>query len=268
MIVSCGAGMTVSRGVRRLLLAVAALFALSAAARAADPDALWHIVHERCAPGAAARGNPAPCALVAYPLGEASGYAVLKDRDGDSQFLLIPTAKITGIEDPAILASDATDYWAAAWSARRFTLARLGRALPRDALSLAINSPSGRSQNQLHIHVDCVRADVRAALHAQLDAIGRQWSPLDGALAGHPYRARRLDGAELGDNPFRLLADSPEVGVGGIGRHTLVVVGATFAAGRDGFVLLDDSVDASPLDRASGEELQDHDCALARLLPN
>jgi CDP-diacylglycerol pyrophosphatase len=40
------------------------------------------------------------------------------------------------------------------------------------------------------------------------------------------------------------------------------VVAETFAGGQDGFVLLDDTVDL-PGDRGSGEELQDHDCAIA-----
>ena len=41
---------------------------------------------------------------------------------------------------------------------------RAGHGLPCDWVSLAINSAAARSQNQLHIHVDCVRADVRKAL--------------------------------------------------------------------------------------------------------
>jgi CDP-diacylglycerol pyrophosphatase len=247
----------------RWLALLLCLFGASAA-HASDPDALWHIVHDQCAPDQAANGNPAPCALVAYPGGEASGYAVFKDRRGATQFLLIPTARITGIEDPAILAPGATNYWQAAWQARRFMLARLGHALPRDAISLAINSPDGRSQNQLHIHIDCLRADVRDALRAQVAAIGPGWAPLGITLAGHPYRARRLDGAELAANPFRLLADATGVGTAEMKIQTLMVVGATFADGRDGFVLLDDRLDAVPGDHASGEELQDHDCAVAR----
>ena len=34
--------------------------------------------------------------------------------------------------------------------------AEAGRALPDDVLSLAINSIHGRSQDQLHIHIDCI----------------------------------------------------------------------------------------------------------------
>ncbi len=46
--------------------------------------------------------------------------------------------------------------------------------------------------------------------------------------------------------------------------QTLVLTGAAFADGRDGFYLLADRVDLLAGDRASGEELLDHDCAVAR----
>ncbi|HEX5262321.1 MAG TPA: CDP-diacylglycerol diphosphatase, partial [Phenylobacterium sp.] len=58
---------------------------------------LWHILHDQCVPGQQARGAPAPCALVTTNEGEARGYVLLKDRTGPAQFLLLPTAKITGI---------------------------------------------------------------------------------------------------------------------------------------------------------------------------
>src|ERR1700723_3475452 len=87
------------------------------------------------------------------------GFVVLKDITGIAQFLLIPTARISGIEDPEILDPQATNYWDAAWRARYFVDERLPTSLPRDAVSLAINSSVGRTQDQLHIHIDCIRPD-------------------------------------------------------------------------------------------------------------
>jgi CDP-diacylglycerol pyrophosphatase len=239
-----------------------ALLLVAGRAMAGDPDALWKLLHDRCVPDFTAHGDPAPCAEVVLPEDAPSGWVVLKDRDGATQYLLMPTQKITGIEDAAILAPNAPNFWAAAWDARTFLLARVGHALPRAAISLAINSPYGRTQNQLHIHIDCLATDVAATLAAHLNGIGLGWTALP--LEGHAYRARRLDGASLEQNPFRLLADDPAVGPAGMGRHTLVLVGETFADGKDGFVLLDDQVDLAAGDRASGEELQDHACAIAR----
>jgi CDP-diacylglycerol pyrophosphatase len=246
----------------RLLCGFALLLAGAARAQAADPDALWKLLHDHCVRNFLTSGSPAPCAEVDLPAGVRSGWVVLKDRDGATQYLVMPTQKITGIEDAAILAPDEPNFFAAAWDARKFFLAKVGHDLPRADISLAINSPYGRSQNQLHIHIDCVRADVAATLATALPGLGENWTPLP--LAGHAYRARRLDGADLSVNPFRLLADDPSIGAAGLGRHTLVVVAENFADGKDGFVLLDDQVDTATGDRASGEELQDHDCAIAR----
>jgi CDP-diacylglycerol pyrophosphatase len=47
-----------------------------------------------------------------------------------------------------------------------------------------------------------------------------------------------------------------------MGHHTLVVVGMLFAGDVPGFILLDDHADPAHGDRGSGEELQDHACAL------
>lgn len=228
-------------------------------ARAADPSALWHIVHDRCVPDEVLHGDPAPCALVDL----AQGYVVLKDIVGATQFLLLPTARIGGIESPALLAPDAPNYFRDAWEARRFTEARAPAPLSREDLSLAINSALGRTQNQLHIHIDCLRADVRDALAQHLAGLGDAWAPFPVPLAGERYIARRVIAPDLGGaNPFRLLAASSPAARAHMGDYTLVVAGASFA-GRPGFVLLADRADPARGNFASGEELQDHACALA-----
>ena len=239
------------------------LLAASLAVRAADPDALWKIVHNRCGPDQQRNTDPAPCAAVSLADGEAHGYAILKDIRGATQFLLIPTGRIKGIESPDILAPDAPNYFAAAWAARSFMAAVLHHDLPRDEVSLAINSPHARTQEQLHIHIDCLRPDVVAALHANTAAIGPAWAPLPASLAGHPYRVRWLAETELASSdPFKLLA--ADVGAAAMPQQTLVVAGAVAADGQPGFVLLADHADLATGDRAGGEELQDHDCAVAR----
>jgi CDP-diacylglycerol pyrophosphatase len=252
-----------------LLVLAAALVALSAMRGiAADPDALWKIVHDRCVPNAEKTGQPAPCALVELRGGVERGYAVLKDLVGVAQFLLIPTARLGGIESPELLTPDAPNYWDDAWQARSDVESKLGHALARDAIGLAINSASGRSQAQLHIHVDCLREDVRAFLRAHESEIGKDWSPPRFRLNSHPYRAMRIEDAELrGADPFRLLADGVPGARANMASQTLVLTGASFADGKDGFYLLADHVDLLSADLASGEELLDHDCAVAKTAP-
>jgi CDP-diacylglycerol pyrophosphatase len=246
------------RGVVFLLLA---MLAMASGARhvAADANVLWHIVREQCVPDQQRNHSPKPCMEVNL----SGGYAVLKDRVGNTQFLLIPTAHVTGIESPEILAPGAPNYWDAAWRARHFVDERAHRDLPREAIGLAINSASGRSQNQLHIHIDCMRVDVMTALREHADKIGMSWAKFPVPLAGDDYMAMRIDRAELGPiNPFVLLADGLPGAGSDMARYTLVVVGAK-ADGGDGFVALAGHATPGTGNLGSGEQLQDHACAAA-----
>jgi CDP-diacylglycerol pyrophosphatase len=94
------------RRIVSVLMAVLAVASCTPTATA-DPDALWTIVSGQCVPDQLTTGAPAPCALVDLDGGESRGYAVLKDLVGATQFLLIPTGRIAGIESPQVLAPDA-----------------------------------------------------------------------------------------------------------------------------------------------------------------
>jgi len=243
------------------LLVLAAFVLTPATLRAANPDALWNIVHGQCVPAELGGSGPAPCSLVDLK----DGYAVLKDIRGATQFLLIPTAKVTGIEDPQIRAPGAPNYWAAAWQARTFMAERAGRPVPRDDVGLAINSIHGRSQNQLHIHIDCLNAKVKQALAQAAGRIGGAWSPMAQPLSGHIYLAMRVEAPDLANiDPFRLVAGGIPSAAADMGNQTIVVVGAVLADGKPGFYILDDRADPAQGDRGSGEELLDHECLVLR----
>jgi CDP-diacylglycerol pyrophosphatase len=221
----------------------------------ADPNALWTIVHDQCVPDQQTSGNPAPCARVDLGDGEQRGYAVLKDLVGATQFLLIPTARIPGIESPALTAPDAPNYFAAAWDARTFVDSRAAVDIPRDWMSLAVNSAVARSQNQLHIHIDCVRSDVKDALSRRIADVGPGWMPFPELLHGHRYLAMTVEGDALDSvNPIELLANRSD----DMGLQTLGAVGAYLPDGQPGFVLLAGRADAATGDPGAGEELQDH----------
>ncbi|KAA0108445.1 CDP-diacylglycerol diphosphatase [Mycolicibacterium sp. P1-5] len=236
------------------LAAALALCLLAPATAYAAPDTLWRIVHDQCVVDVQQHRDPAPCSRVDLSHGEDGGYAVLKDIVGDRQYLVIPTARITGIESPELRDPHATNYFGAAWQARSFVEQRAGGTIPRDWMSLAVNSAVARSQNQLHIHVDCLRADVHDALRSAAGAIGPVWAPLPVPLTGHTYWAMAVDGTDLDADPFRLLADGLEGARDDMGEYTLVVVGT--ATPRAGFVVLADRAD--DVSEAGGEELQDH----------
>jgi CDP-diacylglycerol pyrophosphatase len=231
----------------------------------ASSDVLWHIVHDRCMPHQAQGHEAAPCAYVSPP-GQPWGYALLKDLAGAAQFLMIPTERITGIESPVLLQPGSARYWAAAWDGRRWLEQRMGGKAPRDGIGLAINSALGRSQNQLHIHIDCVRPDVRQMLKAHGEDAGTGWVRLALPPNGHDYEVHKIDAADLDTtvNPFILVADQgPDVS-GNMGIQTIAVVGATFRNGHQGFYLLSDHAAIATRDAGAAEELLDQSCQVAR----
>jgi CDP-diacylglycerol pyrophosphatase len=222
---------------------------------------LWRIISTQCLPGMRERQDPSPCARVSVDGGEAHGFVLLKDREGVAQYLLMPSAKITGIEDPAILAPDAANYFGKAWDERQVVPRRLGRPLDRTELSVVVNSIYGRSQDQLHLHIDCLDKAVAADLRRLAVPHDAAWAAHTVRLDGHPYRVRWLAEDQLGSaNPFKLLAESFPNARHQMGAWTIALVGAAGPGGEPGFYLLADRLDPSAGDRASAEELQDHAC--------
>ncbi len=222
------------RGTAVLALGVGAVLTGAGANPLTDPDSLWKIVHGNCVPTQQSRGSPGECQLVDL----ADRFVILKDLRGNTRFLLIPTDRITGIESPLLLQPGAVNYWRAAWEARRYVEERAGRRLARDMTGLAINSRR-RSQNQLHIHIDCVQPDLRAALREHAAEISDQWSQQPLWLAGHRYYATRLVGDPPSADPFKRLAQRLSDPGSEMGSQSLALIGADFADGRSGFYLLD-----------------------------
>jgi CDP-diacylglycerol pyrophosphatase len=136
-----------------------------------------------------------------------------------------------------------------------------GGSLPRKAISLALNSFYNRQERQLHIHVDCLRKDVSQTLERNEDSIGDTWAPLSIPLISRSYRAMQLKTEDLTANPFELLSKGLSNPADSIGEHTIVVIGWRFNAQPkpvDGFILLEERVDAVHNLGGHGEDLQDH----------
>ena len=244
------------------LAGVAAALCLASSPALADRNALWNIVHNKCEPNLAAGHGPAPCDLVDTSAGEDNGFAMLKDIVGVAQYLLIPTRKVGGIEDPFLLTPEAPNYFAKAWAERGLVDAKLGAPLPRNAMSIAINSEYARTQDQFHLHLDCLRPDVMATLAADAKTFDDTWRPMVEPLNGRIYFARRLLSEDLTDaRPFQLLADGLEGAKGTMPYQTLAVVGAEFD-GKPGFILLADHAELAA--GGASEAIQDHTCAVAK----
>jgi len=185
----------------------------------------------------------------------------VKDFQNPTQYLLVPTDRIVGIESPELQAPDARNYWRDAWALKPLLEKRLGKPVPREDYGLAVNSIDGRTQAQLHIHADCVRMSVRDTLKAHSAEIGARWSNLVIGPSYHTYRVRWLDGADLGEqDPSKILYRTDPVARADMAHSTLAVIGASRPDGAPGFVLLSDRSNGIWTDKAAGEELLDHGC--------
>lgn len=258
------------------LIFAAAIGALAGALPAQagpDPTLLYQLA-QSCL-WAQRNGQKPDCEVVGRDGAGDYAYVIKKDIAGDWQYLLLPTARVTGIEVAALQDPAGPNYFAYAWEATSLVSQHRGVEVPRQDLSLAVNSATGRSQHQLHIHIDCVRLDVRQALHAHAGEITSKWLSIADAkwpelatvFGGHHYQVRWVDGPSLqGVNLFKLVADRDTDTGGTMGLQTIVVVGGPARSHIPGFYVLTDKTHinwgkADPLadDPASGEELMgDH----------
>ena len=229
-------------------------------------------------------GGQPDCETVGKDARGTYAYVIKHDVTGDWQFLLIPTARVTGIESPDLLRDDAPNYFAFAWGATAAISRHRGVTVPRQDLALAVNSAAGRSMHQLHIHIDCVRLNVRQALRAHDAEITNQWLAIADAkwpeansvFAGHRYFVRWVDGPTLqGVNLFQLVADRDAETGGDMALQTIVVVGGPERSHLPGFYVLSDEAhvpwgpaDSVAQDPGSGEDLMDHHgCPVLRAAP-
>jgi CDP-diacylglycerol pyrophosphatase len=241
----------------RTAAALAVAFTATACARlaAVDSNALWKIVDLRCVPSQQTTGTPGQCTTVNLD----KRYVILKDIVGRSQHLLIPTDRITGIESPLVLTPNAQNYWDDAWASRLYVEKSVKRSLPDNQLGLEINSQFRRSQNQLHIHIDCMHDKVSDALarHAKDAPDEWRWDTLD----GQRYRIMRVTSLDQASNPFRIVARDNKDSAA-MALQTILVTGAGPSAQKDGWLIVNSSLDT---DNGSGtaEGLLDHACRVA-----
>ena len=236
-----------------LITALVVGLAIAAFSFHKNSDALWQIVSQQCVPGQQQKGNPAPCESVDID----QGYVTLKDRNGPLQYLLMPVAKITGIESPLLLDTHTANFFLQSWQERVLLAKKRGAPVPDSAISLAINSEYGRSQNQLHIHLSCLRPDVRQQLDRLAPSLDEQWQ--SESVQNHPYLIRTLTPEQLAQQSvfLRLAAEVPGAR-GQMGKFGLAL--AELSDGR--LVLMATERNWLKLNQASAEEIQDHSCTI------
>lgn len=256
----------------------------------ADSDFLWNVVTKECVPNQIKTHSPAPCDEVVLENDQQHGHVIFKDRNGPLQYLLLPTTKVTGIESSDLLKADEPNYFYRAWVARSFMIKKLGRPIDDQEISLAINSQRGRSQNQLHIHISCLRPDVRDLIQKEFQkkpsvsevAAGEthnlkdKWQEFPGGLLGHKYFVRSISLEQLKtENVFSLLAEliksqpaekpalSPfadQQAAASLGDFGLALVSLSTPKNSGKLLLLANKANLLAMNRGHIEEIQDHTC--------
>lgn len=216
---------------------------------------LWQIVSERCVPEQQSSGSSVSCLQVNL----AQRYTVFNDANGPLHTLLIPTDKITGIESVELLNRETENYFQHGWDTRYFLQQQATFPVPDRYLALAVNSRYGRTQNQLHLHLACLKPEVYQAISQLEMDIGYQWKRLEIPLSGHRYLAIKVPATT---HPFMALAQYVQAKGDRMENYGLV----RLATDSDEAILLATRIRLTALTLGAAEELLDMDCKLAQKL--
>jgi CDP-diacylglycerol pyrophosphatase len=211
-------------------------------------DALWTVVRT-CESAKASVGLSLPCLDVRD---SPDGYrvALLRPPFPRTHLLVVPLARMPGIESPELRGRAGGAYLAMAWDARNIARGDLG-PIPWASAGMAINSAGNRSQDQLHVHVDCLTQQAKSNLTRAGGSVGKEWKVLWRGVWARLVRGEDLRAADpLGPMIERLP-------LGPIGRSGLNfgVAGVEWSRGQKGYILLASKT-------MSFERLLDSGCAL------
>ena len=221
-------------------------------------DSLWKNVQERCLT------PPTPihsdCAIV----DRQRGFVLYKDMIGASHYLVIPVQPVSGVDDARVWSDREHNAWAFGWGAREIVAKAIGRPLPDTLLGLAINAKAARSQDQLHIHLDCISESARDFLAS--GAIDTRWRSLE--FRGKPVRARLIPSSDpvLAVDPFDVVRED-------IGANASIADRGVFlgyvrpSQGQAGFVVVDEPVDKAGGANGHASDFLDRGCKLGRAQP-
>lgn len=244
---------------RKHVLLLCAAMAAGPAQAIPDPsrDVLW-VALQGCILMKETTGRTFPCLSVDLGHKDHPGTAVMRAPGEPTHIIVMPTRRTSGIEAPDLQHNLGNVLWRAALANRHRVTDALKDAVPVEDVGIAINSMGGRSQDQLHIHVDCINPIARAALRDRTQHVQGSWVVVTPTLLGSRFFAMRVKSQEAESfNPFVALARVP-------GRTTGLrdVTFAAFSTPSNdpdkGYILL-----AYRSSGSHAEKLLDHTCAIA-----
>jgi CDP-diacylglycerol pyrophosphatase len=180
-------------------------------------------------------------------------YAIIKDNSPvkPQAYLIIPVARVTGIEDPRVLTAPLSKLWQSAW-----LWAAEYPGFPPSRTGLEINSAMARSQNQLHIHISCVLPEVTDALSkADIPSDPQKAITMTFPSDRSTYRVVRVENLRDANSPFVVVGKMAGVDANNMKDQSILVVAAQK---QPGFYVLDTTADGPGTGYA--EDLLDQKC--------
>ncbi|MEH2464340.1 CDP-diacylglycerol diphosphatase [Nostoc sp.] len=220
-------------------------------------DLLWNKV-QKCIGNQQEIHKPEPCLSV-----DINNKYVVANGNKPVDYLLVPTDKISGIEASQISQLSSRNYWQYAWEKatdKDYIRSKAPQAKNREQIGLAINSKQARRQDQLHIHMSCIKKIVSDELEKgekTSEITDRFKSQKYMNLEGNNYSIRLLKNDSLSNknNPFFLVKEF--VGQTKMEEQSIAVVGRK----QGGFYILKTQSDAQSGYKAVAEKLLDEDCS-------
>ena len=185
------------------------------------PNTLWILASQCC------KAQP-PTANNCEDYSSKYEYVVVKDLATKPWgHLIIPTVKVTGIEDTKNTeAIPVLDFWEFGWDEATKRLKK-----KPEHTALAINSKPGRDQNQLHIHMSCVHESVANKLEDadnkhKIDSNPKNAFTMKLGQHDNLYEVVKVKSLAGSSSPFKLVMQFPNVNLNDIANQSIAIVGS------------------------------------------
>lgn len=221
-----------------------------------NSDKLWQTINQQCIPEFKNGSLQSPCIKV----DQQHRYVIYKDIKGPLHDLLLPLDQISGIESPILQQKNTENYFMLAWQNRQLFIKSANKPINEQYLSLAINSKYGRSQEQLHIHLACLKAEVYQIIKENEDTITKSWRPLKQRINSHQYIAIKIPATDINKiSPFNYLEKYAEEQGDNIAYYGLAMIPSSQ---KNEFILLASRLKLLDFNLGSAGTIQDYQCKL------
>ncbi|SPP31183.1 CDP-diacylglycerol pyrophosphatase [Arsenophonus endosymbiont of Aleurodicus floccissimus] len=222
-----------------------------------NSDKLWQTINQQCIPEFKNGSLQSPCIKV----DQQHRYVIYKDIKGPLHDLLLPLDKISGIESPILQQKNTENYFMLAWKNRQLFIKTANKPINEQFLSLVINSKYGRSQEQLHIHLACLKAEMYQIIKENEHTITTSWQLLKQKINSHRYIAIKIPATNVNKiSPFHYLEKYAAEQGDNIAYYGLAMIPSTQ---KSEFILLASRLKLLDFNLGSTGAIQDYQCKLS-----